>query len=213
MPKAQTLDARHKAHPRPWRRDSVFVPPRVRRLSAPALRAWCGFVHACRRTRVPTANGRRHVAALTGDRLEVAMQLLQHVGWRGQERVAIEALAGAAGTSTDTVGRTLEFLEAVGLIRRHHIIRRAAGGSTQQDVTFYELREPPMLDPQVAGDKVPYGLILSFLARKQAQKAAAAVRRAVDHMLRKGSGLSSGDDDWARWNAQRQLAMLRVGCE
>ncbi len=189
----------------------MFVPPRVRRLSAPALRAWCGFVHACRRTRVPTADGQRHVAALTGDRLGVAMQLLQLVGWRGQERVAIAALAGAASTSADTVGRTLEFLEGIGLIRRHHIIRRAAGGATQQDVTFYELREPPVPDPQSAADRVPYGLILSFLAGKHAQNAAAAVRRAVDQMLRKGTGPSSGDDEWARWNAERQMAVLRGG--
>jgi len=211
VPNAQPLDARHRAHPKPWRRDSVFMPPRVRRLSAPALRAWCGFVHACRRARVPTTDGRRHVAALTGDRLGVAMQLLQVVGWRGQERVAIEALAGAASTSADTVGRTLEFLEGVGLIRRHHMVRRAVGGSTQQDVTFFELREPPTPDPQVAADRVPYGLMLSFFARKQAHRAAAAVQRGVEKVLEKGSGPSSGDDDWGRWNAGRQLAALRGG--
>jgi hypothetical protein len=211
MPAACPSEPHHKAHPRPWRRDSVFVPPRVRRLSAPALRAWCGFVHACRRTRVPTADGRRHVAALTGDRLGVAMQLLQFVGWRGQERVAIEALAGAAATSVDTVGRALEFLEGVGLIRRHHMIRRTAGGPTTQDITFYELREPPAPDPQSAADRGPYGLILSFLAGRRARHMAAAIQRTIRKALGKGSGPSSGSDEWARWNAERQIAALRGG--
>jgi len=211
MPTADPSAPRHRARPKPWRRDSVFMPPRVRRLSAPALRAWCGFVHACRRARVPTTDGRRHIAALTGDRLGVAMQLLQIVGWRGQERVAIEALAGAASTSADTVGRTLEFLEGVGLMRRHHMVRRAAGGSTQQDVTFYELREPPAADPQVAADRGPYGLILSFLNRRRARRMAAAVQQIARQMFGKGSGPSSGDDEWGRWNAGRQLAALRGG--
>lgn len=92
---------------RPWRHDSTFAPPPVRRLSAPALRRWCGFIHAIRRKRL-----------ISSGRLIVAKQLLQFVGWRGRGQVSLAELAAAADVSDDTVGRALNDLEQLGLVRR-----------------------------------------------------------------------------------------------
>jgi hypothetical protein len=97
---------------RPWRRGSTFAPPPIRRLSAPVLRDWCGFIHAARRKRL-----------ISPGRLDVAKQLLQFVGWRGRGHVSLAELASAAEVSDDTVGRALNDWEQLALVQRHHQLR------------------------------------------------------------------------------------------
>lgn len=189
---------------RPWRHDFTFAPPPVRRLSAPALRDWCGFIHAVRRKRL-----------ISPGRLSVAKQLLQFVGWRGRGQVALAELASAAEVSDDTVGRALNDLEQLGLVRRHHLLRRDEDGRTVQDASFFELIAPPEFDPQSAEGRIPYGLSLSFLAWKRVRQDCGRVVTMVEKGLRKGRAQAlGGDDEWARGNAARQLALLaaEAGC-
>jgi hypothetical protein len=57
--------------------------------------------------------------------------------------------------SVDTVGRTLDDLEAMRLLKRHHMIRRDKDGRTVQDVAFFELLPPPMeSDPHGAEESL-----------------------------------------------------------
>jgi hypothetical protein len=194
-----------RQHPKPWHRDSAFVPPVIQRLTRAALLAWTGHVHAAHEQRVAARDGRR-VTVLPAKRRDVALALVQIAGWGSQARISLEALAAAARTTVATVGRALNDLEDMRLVRRHRMLRRSAGGSTEQDISYFELLTP---DPQIAEGRVSPSSGLASLAGRRARHMAAAVRRAVDQMLRKGTGPSSGDDEWARWNAERQIAALR----
>lgn len=192
MPKSKPP---RRQHPRPWRKDSTFLPPKVRRLSAPALRAWRGFVGTAKRARL-----------LTADRLRVSVQLLQTVGWRGQQQVSLAELGAAAdNASVSTVGRTLNDLEGFKLIKRHHLIKKGDDGRTVQDETFFELIEPvEESDRQAADALAPDGLQISFLAAEVRRKLwiTPAVERGGE------APPSSGDDEWGFWNGAQQIEAL-----
>jgi DNA-binding transcriptional ArsR family regulator len=183
---------------RPWRRGSTFAPPPVRRLSAPALRDWCGFIHAVRRKRL-----------ISPGRLDVAKQLLQFVGWRGRGQVSLAELASAAEVSHDTVGRALDDLEQLGLVRRHHQLTRDRDGRVVQAASFFELKPPPESDTQIAGERIPYGLSLTFLAWKRSLGGLDVLVRKAGKVLRKDHATPiGGDDEWGRQNRDRMLAVL-----
>jgi DNA-binding transcriptional ArsR family regulator len=185
-------------HRRPWRHDSAFAPPPVRRLSAPALRDWCGFIHAVRRKRL-----------ISPGRLSVAKQLLQFVGWRGRGQISLAELASAAEVSHDTVGRALSDLEQLGLVQRHHQLARDRDGRVVQAASFFELKPPPESDTQIAGERIPYGLSLTFLAWKRSLSGLAVLVAKASKGLRKSSTAPlGGDDEWGRWNRDRMLALL-----
>jgi DNA-binding transcriptional ArsR family regulator len=188
---------------RPWRRGSTFAPPPIRRLTAPALRDWCGFVHAARRKRL-----------ISPGRLGVAKQLLQFVGWRGRGQISLAELASAAEVSDDTVGRALNDLEQLGLVQRHHQLTRDRDGRTVQDASFFELKPAPESDPQTAGERIPYDLSFTFLAWKRSLRGMGDMVAKTGKRLRKGNTEPlGGDDEWGRWNRDRMLAMLRSDAE
>jgi DNA-binding transcriptional ArsR family regulator len=183
---------------RTWRRGSTFAPPPVRRLSAPALRDWCGFIHAVRRKRL-----------ISPGRLDVAKQLLQFVGWRGRGQVSLAELASAAEVSDDTVGRALSDLEQLGLVQRHHQLARDRDGRVVQAASFFELKAPPESDPQIAGERIPYGLSLTFWAWKRSLGGLGILVAKAGKRLRRGrEAPQGGDDEWGRWNRDRMLALF-----
>jgi IclR helix-turn-helix domain len=185
-------------HPKPWRRGAQFLPPRIRRLSAPALRDWRGFIAVAHRQRL-----------ITAARLDVAVQLLQLVGWRSGQQVALAQLAGASDKSVDTAHRALDDLEHLGLVKRHHMLTRGKDGRTRQDASVIELLPAPASDPQPAGGRIPLGLRTLFLAWKGTKRCGAIALGTVQRLLGNGSGATGGgDDEWARLNAARQLAAL-----
>jgi DNA-binding transcriptional ArsR family regulator len=185
---------------RPWRRGSTFAPPPIRRLSAPVLRDWCGFIHAVRRKRL-----------ISPGRLDVAKQLLQFVGWRGRGQVSLAELASAAEVSHDTVGRALDDLEHLGLVQRYHQLTRDRDGRVVQAASFFELKPPPESDTQTAGEKIPYGLSLTFWAWKRSLGGLGVLVAKAGKGLRKGwEAPQEGDDEWGRWNRDRLLALLAV---
>jgi DNA-binding transcriptional ArsR family regulator len=166
-----------------------LAPPPVRRLSAGTLGNWLRL-NPCRALQ----------AADISWRLDVAKQLLQFVGWRGRGQVSLAELASAAEVSDDTVGRALNDLEQLGLVRRHHLLKRDPDGRTVQDASFFELKAlPPESDPQTAGDRIPYGLGLAFLAWKRSLGGLGALATKASKELRKDSpGLLGGDDAYGR---------------
>jgi len=185
-------------HPKPWRRHAQFAPPDVRRLSAPELRDWRGFIGGARRQRL-----------ISPGRLDVAVQVLQFVGWRGAQRLALAVLAAAADVSIDTAHRALADLEQLGLLRRHHLIRCGLDGRTRQGASFIELLPAPASDPQTAGERVPLGVKTLFLAWKRTKDWTVLVDRTVRKALRNESRRPvGGDDEWGRLNAARQIAAL-----
>lgn len=183
---------------RPWRRTSTFAPPPIRRLNAPTLRDWCGFIHAARRKRL-----------ISPGRLNVAKQLLQFVGWRGRGQVSLAELASAAEVSHDTVGRALDDLEQLGLVQRHHQLTRDRDGRVVQAPSFFELRPPPKSDTQIAGERIPSGLSLTFLVWKRSLGGVAKLFPRASNRPKKGkAALLGGDDEFGRWNRDRMLALL-----
>ena len=97
-------------------------------------------------------------------------------------------------------------------MQRHHLLARDPDGRTVQDVTFFELKPPPEPDPQTAGERVPYGLILAFLAWKRSQGGMAVLlRRASKAPGRGATALVGGDDGYGDANRRRQLIEMGFG--
>lgn len=94
-------------------------------------------------------------------------------------------------------------------MQRHHQITRDRDGRVVQAASFFELKPPPESDPQIAGERVPYGLSLTFLAWKRSLGGVAVMVDKASKRLRKGRvDVLGGDDEWGRWNCNRMLALL-----
>lgn len=180
---------------KPYRHDSTFTPPKVKRLKTHDLRAYHRRLKLLRESRVMPAL--RH---------DVALVLLQKVGWQGKEQVSQIVLGAESGNaSVKTVGRTVDDLVTLGLLKVHHIITRGArGGGVVQDVNIYELVAPAEPDGQTDNESLSNDLRATLLVGK-AGKAARRVCRAVRGMAMLSP---AEEDERARASAARQIAML-----
>ena len=117
----------------------------------------------------------------------VGNALLKRLGEGGQCDPSHETLATDAGCSSRTVRRATAVMAALGLLRWQTRLVRA-GWRTEQTSNAYELvpsaNQPA---PRCGGQSV-----------RQTE------RKIVS------TGPSEGSDDWARWNRDRQLAILRA---
>jgi hypothetical protein len=178
--------------------DSVFAPPKVKRLGRGALKRLHRFIKAM-----------WEAGILTAARKDVALALINLVGYGCREQIAYAVISANAGNvSDDTIGRTLTMLVEAGLLKIHHIIQRGAnGGGTVQDRNFYELVAPPDPDPQTAEESLPYGLKAILMAKTVQRR----VRRMTQNLRRTTNVNVAEEDEWGRQNQQRQLALLKGG--
>lgn len=115
------------AHPRPWRRDSVF--------SAGPCRPLTIGEQAVFRARLHAAFGRR---LLTRAWRDVGFTLLRLLGTDGRLDPSYATLARETGCDAKTVGAALRGLEALGMLRRQRRMVREATRS-RQITNAYEL--------------------------------------------------------------------------
>jgi AraC-like DNA-binding protein len=170
------------AHPRPWRRGSLFTDGPRHPLDREQRAVWRARLDIARR------GGR-----ITATHAEVGRALVRRLGQDGRLDPSHETIAGDAGCSDRTVRRALEALAGCGLVRW---VRRLVrdGWRAVQTSNAYELTAPGQGTP--CGGQNGRGirkidLSLRASARSQRQDAP-----------------SSGSDEWARWNAERQLRLL-----
>ena len=95
------------------------------------------------------------------------------------------------------------------LVQRHHQLTRDRDGRVVQAPSFFELRPPPKSDTQIAGERIPSGLSLTFLVWKRSLGGVAELFARASNGLKKGrAALLGGDDEFGRWNRDRMLALL-----
>jgi hypothetical protein len=173
-------------HPRPWHRGSLFGDGRRRPLDREQRARFRFLLRAhARAGRLPAKHE------------WVGLALLKRLGADGECTPAHDTLGGDAGCSGRTVRRATASMRGLGLLRWDQRLVRS-GWRAEQTSNAYELVPSlagPVLPPSCCGGHAGRGTI------KRRSVLGAGTASA-------GDAPSSGNDEWGRRNAERQLRLL-----
>lgn len=181
-------------HPRPWHRNSEFGPgPRV---------PLCRERRAQWRARLDL---HRRAGRVTALHAEVGRALLRRLAEDGRCDPAHDTLAADAGCSTRTVRRALAALAGCGLVRWvQRLVRDGWRAAQTSNAYALAVGEPAPLPAPRCGGQSGRGTLSERipLLRLHAESARKTLRNAAT------APPSAGSDEWARWNAARQITAL-----
>jgi AraC-like DNA-binding protein len=171
-------------HPRPWHTGSIFGDGYRRSLDR-EQRATFRYLLAAH----------RHAGRLTPHHELVGKALVRRLGVDGRCDPSHETIAADVGCSARTVRRATAFMRSLGLLRWQTRLVRAKWRA-EQTSNAYELIPTLMIPPNPP-------------LRRKADRCGGQDGRETSIFI--DSGLKEGSDEWARWNRDRQIAMLAAG--
>ena len=166
-------------HPRPWRSGSVFAAGPRRPLDREQRAVW--------RARLELA---RRAGRITALHAQVGHALARRLGADGRCDPAHDTLAADAGASPRTVRRALVALAGCGLVQWVKRLVRAGWQAVQTSNSYELLTSSAPIPPAV---------------RHGGQADRQTLKQAIPLPT---SAPGCGTDEWARWNAARQMALL-----
>ena len=202
-----------RSHPKPWHRNANFTAPDIRPLCPSELKEIRRAIYRAYDRREPVRGGRRSHRLITPELRDAALAVVQAIN--GGKPIARAALAGISRAKIGMIDAALNLIDRLGVLRRHPQIARNRLGQVEQLPSAYELVPLPAAEAapeqQVTRESVPESLSLVFAAYsawKMARRGLGLVHRARRIFAMPADQPGSGSEDWARWNAQRQIEAL-----